>query len=136
MSAFLYLVFVILVVVVGSFGIIFVIAYFKQNKGDNIITLSFKEFYKYYRLCPERWTATDTYLSKQGNNYKLYYCRIKFTSYWRYLLFIWELEQGKKSKVKNKTYIQFLQDTQQDIDECKAKAKKYIDEGIDILNKM
>ena len=132
--AILLMVATVVIVIIVSFC--YVMDYACQNSGDEVISLSFKEFFKYYQLCPEHWSVSKICLRKHGNQSTTYYCRIKFTSYWRYLLFYWELKRMRKLKQNNKAYIQFLQDTQQGIDECKAKAKKYMDEGIDILNKM
>lgn len=137
----IFAIFIIIVVVLSIvFLINYLIEYFGQYTGDKVAVLSFDEFYKYYKINPNSWVVGYYELEKirKEKNYSYFNirCRIKFTSYWRYHLFVWSLKHNKKEKKQKEAYIGLLEDVQKDIDNCKAEAKEWNKQGVDMLDKI
>lgn len=128
--------FIVIFCVFVFFGLLaYLINYFNQNCGKYVVALSFDEFYKYYRLNPDSWVIDYCNLVKtKQHSYHNIYCKIKFTSYWRYYLFVWNLEHSQKTKEQKEVYVTLLEEVQKDIDKCKAEAERYNKQGIDMLN--
>ncbi len=115
----------------------YVIMYLDQYNYGYTIPLSFKDFYKYYQLCPDCWTTKYDILARtKRGQFTPIVCRIKFTSYWQYYLFVRSKEHGHKMNKQKEAYIDLLEEVQKDIDDCRVKAKRYRDEGIDILKNL
>lgn len=119
------------------FAIRFFVCYSMQQDGRDVIELSFKEFYSYYKLNPESWRIDECMLSKvKENEYGYYKCRIKFSSYLRFLIFCFEYECDRAKKLNKDEYVKFLKEVQTDIDNCKKEAKFYVDKGYSILDEL
>lgn len=122
--------------IIGS--IFFLVCYFNQDSGTDVIRLSFNEFYKYYCLNPNSWHINYDRLRKFKKediywDYE-YRCRIKFLSYLRYCLFVFKYKKGIDDVKSNNVKIEFLKAIQSDIDKCRKEAEKYNQQGIDIIS--
>lgn len=120
-----------------TFCIRFFVSYCMQQDGRDVITLSFKEFYSYFKLNPESWEIDECLLEKKKENeYGYYKCRIKFSSYLRFLIFCIEYKYDRIKKINKNEYIKFLKEVQKDIDNCKKEAENYTNKGKKILEEL
>ena len=123
--------------VVGAIAF-FLACYFSQDSGEEVIRLNFDEFYKYYCLHPEVWYI-DYYTTKRyADSYwtSYYECRIEFSSFLKYLIFVHGYKKGKYNKKSNKVKIAFLEEIQGDIDRCRKEAENYTNKGKKILEEL
>lgn len=112
--------------------------YFNQDSGEEVIRLSFNEFYKYYCLRPEMWYIDYGTTRRYANSYwtSYYKCRIEFNSFLRYLIFVHGYKKGKHNKKNSKVKIAFLEEIQGDIDRCRKEAENYTNKGKKILEEL
>lgn len=121
-----------------GFIIFFLACYFSQDSGEEVIKLSFDEFYKYYCLCPKMWYIDYYTTRRYANSYcrGCYDCRIEFGSFLKYLVFVHGYKRGKCNKKSNKVKIAFLEEIQGDIDRCRKEAENYTNKGKKILEEL